>query len=110
LRFLIDAMLPPSVVDRLDALGHVATTPTTLGAHNLPDEVLVQLASASGMVIVTGNASDVAAVTDCAVLFVRKSWWAMESLAPSLASALDRWAVANPDPGPWPHWLSSELR
>jgi hypothetical protein len=110
LRFLIDDMLPPSVVELLDALGHAATTPAKLGAHNLPDEVLVQLASASGMVIVTENASDFAAVTDCAVLFVRKSWWAAGSLPASLASALDRWAAANPEPGPWSHWLSSELR
>jgi len=81
-----------------------------LGAHTLPDEVLVQLASADGRVIVTENASDFAAVTDCAVLVVRKSWWPTRSLAPRLASALDRWAVANPERGPWAHWLPADLR
>lgn len=110
MKFLIDSMLPPSLVDLLGALGHGATTPAELGAHNLPDDVLMQLAAGSGMVVVTENASDFATVTDCAVLFVRKSWWSAGSLAPSLASALGRWAVANPDPGPWPHWLPSEHR
>jgi Domain of unknown function (DUF5615) len=43
-RFLIDSMLPPRVAELLVAAGHDATTPTQLGAHNLPDDVLVQLA------------------------------------------------------------------
>lgn len=110
MRFLIDAMLPPAAAQRLDALGHDCTTPSMLGAHNLPDDVLVRLASADGRVIVTENASDFAAVTDCPVLFVLKSWWPAGSLAANLASALDRWAKATPDPGPWPHWLPDDLR
>ncbi len=110
MRFLIDAMLPPSVAELLDALGHDASTPSEFGAHNLSDEVLVQLASGDNRVIVTENASDFAAVTDCPVLFVLKAWWPTGSLASSLASALDRWAKANTDPGPWPHWLSADLR
>jgi predicted nuclease of predicted toxin-antitoxin system len=110
LKFLIDAMLPPSVVELLDALGHDATAPSKLGAHNLSDDVLVQLAGADNRVIVTENASDFAAVTDCPVLFVRKSWWRTGSLASNLASALDRWADANPEPGPWSHWLPVDLR
>jgi hypothetical protein len=110
LRFLIDAMLPPRVADLLDAAGHDATTPSKLGAHNLADDVLVQLAGADGRVIVTENASDFASVTACPVLFVRKSWCPSASLAPSLVDALDRWASANPDPGPWPHWLPADLR
>jgi predicted nuclease of predicted toxin-antitoxin system len=110
LKFLIDAMLPPSVAELLHALGHDATTPSSLGAHNLSDDVLVQLAGAENRVIVTENASDFAAVTDCPVLFVRKSWWPTRSLASNLASALDRRAEANPEPGPWSHWLPSDLR
>jgi hypothetical protein len=110
LKFLIDSMLPPSVADLLDALGHDATTPSALGAHNLPDDVLMQLAAMEGMVIVTENASDFAAAADCAVLLVRKSWWPLGSLASSLAAALERWADANPEPGPWPHWLHADLR
>lgn len=110
MKFLIDAMLPPSVADLVGGLGHDGVTPSMLGAHNLPDDELVRLASAAERVIVTENASDFAAVTDCPVLFVRKSWWPTESLAPRLAAALDRWAKAHPEPGPWPHWLTEDLR
>lgn len=110
MKFLIDAMLPPSVADLLDDLGHDATTPSKLGAHNLSDEVLVQLASADNRVIVSESASDFAQVTDCPVLFVRKSWWPTGSLASNMASALDRWADANPEPGSWSHWLPADLR
>ena len=110
MKFLIDSMLPPSLVELLDALGHDCTTPSMLGAHNLPDDVLVRLARADDRVIVTENASDFAAVTDCTVLFVRKSWWPAGSLASKLASALDRWAKANPEPGHWSHWLPGNLR
>ncbi len=110
MKFLIDAMLPPSVTALLDALGHDAVTPLMLGAHNLPDNVLVQLGRAEGRVIVTENAGDFTAVADCPVLFVRKSWWPPGSIASKLAPALDRWAKANLEPGPWPHWLPADLR
>ena len=52
----------------------------------------------------TENASDFAAVMDCPVLFVLKSWWATGSQAQDLAAPLGRWATANPEPGPWSHW------
>lgn len=103
-------MLPPETAERLKTSGHDATTPADLGAHNLPDEVLIELAAADGRVIVTENASDFAAVTTCPVLFVRKAWWPSESLAARLAGAVDRWASANRQPGPWSHWLDAELR
>ncbi|MGQ0845272.1 MAG: DUF5615 family PIN-like protein [Sporichthyaceae bacterium] len=110
MKFLIDAMLPPATAGLLDGLGHDATTPFELGAHTLPDDVLVRSAGAAGRVIVTENASDFAVVGGCPVLLVLKSWWPTESLASRLASALDRWAKANPEPGPWPHWLPADLR
>ena len=110
MRFLVDSMLPPVVAELLGAAGHDATTPYLLGAHNLPDDTLIQLAAVEGRVIVTENASDFAAVTTCPVLFVRKSWWPTSSLGPGLAAALGRWAAANPDPAPFPHWLAAELR
>jgi hypothetical protein len=109
-KFLIDGMLPPQVAERLDAAGHDAVIPAELGAHNLPDDALVALAALEGRVIVTENASDFAHVTTCTVLFVRKSWWPAEVLAPSLAAALERWAAANTEPGPWAHWLEADLR
>jgi hypothetical protein len=110
LRFLIDSMLPPSTAELLAAAGHDATTPAQLGAHNLPDDTLVLLAAAEQRVIVTENASDFAAVTDCPVLLVRKTWWPQESLAPRLAAAIERWACENEQPGNWAHWLTAECR
>jgi hypothetical protein len=110
LKFLVDSMLPPAVAEMLEAVGHSATTPNQLGAHNLPDDVLIQLAAADGRVIVTENASDFAGVTTCPVLFVRKSWWPSSSLAEKLTGAIGRWAKANPDPGPFPHWLPADMR
>lgn len=110
MRFLIDAMFPPQVAERLNAAGHDAVTPEELGAHNLPDEVLIQVATAEQRVIVTENASDFAHVTTCPVLFVLKSWWPARALVPRLADALDRWAAAHSKPGAWPHWLAADLR
>ena len=110
MKFLIDSMLPPGIAERLGTMGHDATTPAGLGAHNLPDDVLVQLAAAEDRVIVTENASDFASVAACPVLLVRKGWWPSGSLAASLATALDRWAEENPHPGKWAHWLAAELR
>jgi Domain of unknown function (DUF5615) len=109
-RFLIDSMLPPRVAGLLGTAGHDATTPAQLGAHNLPDDVLVQLAAADDRVIVTENASDFATVTACPVLLVRKAWWPAGSLTETLAGAVDRWAKANAEPGCWAHWLPAELR
>lgn len=103
-------MLPPRVADLLRAAGHDATTPTQLGAHNLPDDVLIQLAAAEDRVIVTENASDFAGTTACPVLLLRKAWWPAASLAETLTGALDRWAEANAEPGCWAHWLPAELR
>lgn len=103
-------MLPPQAAERLNTGGHDAVTAAQLGAHNLPDDVLVQIATTEARVIVTENASDFAHVTSCAVLFVRKVWWPAEGFAASLAGALGRWAAAHPDPGPWPHWMEADVR
>src|SRR5438067_12979971 len=102
-------MLPPQVADRLNDIGHDAVTPTTLGAHSLPDDILIELASVERRVIVTENASDFARATACTVLLVRKSWWPSEGLASRMAEVLDRWAAANADPGPWAHWLGNDF-
>jgi hypothetical protein len=109
-KFLIDSMFPPDITRHLATRGHEGHRPAELGAHNLSDDVLVGIATAERLVIVTENASDFARVTACPVVLVRKSWWPPQRLAPALASALDRWAVANPDPGPWAHWLDAEFR
>ncbi|MHB8452831.1 MAG: DUF5615 family PIN-like protein [Mycobacteriales bacterium] len=110
MRFLVDSMLPPRVAELLTAMGHVSVTPQGLGAHNLSDDDLIDMAEVEELVIVTENASDFAAVTTCTVLFVRKSWWRPASLTTNLAIAVYRWAEANPQPGRWPHWLAREFR
>ena len=103
-------MRPPDVAGLLESAGHDATTPAMLGAHNLPDDILVQLAASEGRVIITENAQDFAATSTCTVLLVRKSWWPTKSLAGGLAVAAARWATDNPDPGPWAHWLAAQYR
>ena len=110
MKFLVDSMLPPGIAELLDRAGHDATTPARLGAHNLPDDVLVLLAAADGRAIITENARDFAGVGSCPVLLVRKAWWPLASLAERLAAAVDRWAIDNAEPGPWAHWLPAELR
>jgi hypothetical protein len=109
-KFLVDSMLPPRTAELLDAVSHDATTPTRLGAHNLPDDLLTQLAAADGRVIITENARDIAGVASCPVLLVRKSWWPSDALAEKLSAAVDRWTTANAEPGSWAHWLAAELR
>ena len=44
--------------DLLTARGHDAVTPADLGAHNLPDDTLIEIAGTEGRVVVTENASD----------------------------------------------------
>ena len=103
-------MLPPAAAELLVDDGHDATTPYQLGAHNLPDDDLIRIATVEGRVIVTENASDFASATTCPVLFVRKSWWPPSSLSSKLAAAVDRWAKQNPEPGSFAHWLPADLR
>ncbi|MGI9017146.1 MAG: DUF5615 family PIN-like protein [Euzebya sp.] len=110
MRFAIDAMLPPLTCALLSERGHEAVTPLDLGAHNLPDDTIIQLAADAQLTIVTENAQDFAHATICAVLLIRKSWWPPEVLAPRLARALDLWAADNPVPGSWAHWLTVTYR
>lgn len=110
MKFLIDSMLPPAIAIALEQAGHDAITPRDAGAHNLPDDFLIELATSEGLVIVTENASDFAHVTTCAVILVRKSWWPRERLVSDLAAALDRWAKSHEKPGTWAHWLEPEYR
>jgi hypothetical protein len=110
MRFLIDAMLPPPTCGLLADRAHVAITPTDLGAHNLPDDTLIEIAGTDGWVVVTENAVDFVHATSCTVLLVRKDWWPSEALTARLAESLDRWAHAHPNPGHWAHWLDSTYR
>jgi hypothetical protein len=110
MRFLIDAMLPPSTCGLLVDRGHEAITPTDLGAHSLSDDTLIEIAGTDKWVVVTENAVDFVHATSCTVLLVRKDWWPSAAFAPRLADSLDRWAHAHPNPGHWAHWLDSTYR
>ena len=110
MRFLIDAMLPPDICTMLRERGHDAVTPTDLGAHNLPDDTLIEHAGAEDRVIVTENAADFAPTTSCAVLLIRKAWWPSKCMATPLADSVDRWASDHPEPGHWAHWLDATYR
>ena len=110
MRFLIDAMFPPHVADQLNARGHDAVSPVSLGLPRMPDAAVIQLAVSDVRVIVTENMGDFASVTSCTVLFALKAWWPREALAQRLTTALDRWANANPEPGSWARWLEAEFR
>lgn len=110
MRFMIDAMLPPHITEALNSAGHDSVTPAMLGAHNLPDEALIQLASVEGRTIVTENARDFSHVTVCPVRLVRKAWWPIGTVAARLQVAVQEWAMLNPEPGAWSHWLPSDLR
>jgi hypothetical protein len=103
-------MLPPQIADQLNALGHDAISPWTLGTPTLPDAAVIERAISEGRVIVTEDMGDFAGVTRCSAVFVRKSWWPPEVLAPRLTTALSRWAEANPEPGFWARWLDAEFR
>ncbi len=63
-----------------------------------------------GRIIVTENARDFANVETCTVLLGRKRWWLGPSLARKLATALDLWAEAHPEPGLWAYWLHERFR
>jgi len=109
-RFLIDAMLPPATAVWLNARGHDAVTPIDLGGQDLPDALLIEMATAQQRIIVTENSSDFAHVEVCSVLLVRKSWWRAATMAGDIARALNRWAEAYPEPGLWARWLDAEFR
>ena len=103
-------MFPPAVLDYLNAAGHDALSPASLGDPRMEDPTIVEISSAEGRVVVTENTGDFARVTTCPVLFALKVWWPTGALGRRLADALDRWAAANPSPGDWPYWLEAEFR
>src|SRR5262245_53769191 len=99
-------MLPSESADRLNRLGHEATTPR----FKMSDADIIQVAVMEQRVIITENFRDFAPVRGCPVLFIRRSWWSKQTLASRLATAVHRWAVANPRPGYWAQWLPAEFR
>ncbi len=114
MRWLIDEMLPPAVADHLHQLGHDALGVAAAGLAEADDAVIYAAAVEQDRVVVTENFADfsvivtqrVAGDEPCVpVLFIRKRDFPRGgAFAPHLADHLHRWAIANPDPYPGPHW------
>jgi hypothetical protein len=109
MRFFLDGMLPAETREILQSRGHDVVSPSTLRAPRLLDLTIVEIASDEGRVVVTENWRHFTQVRTCPVLFVNKKWWRRSVMAGRLASALDRWSIANPEPGSWAQWLPAEF-
>ena len=115
MRCLLDEMLAPDTAEELKGRGHDATTVAALGLPGQADPVIFDRAVSEGRVVVTENIVDFALLLDqrlrneepvVPVVFVRKADLPRRgALSHHLASRLDRWAEANPDPYLGPHWL-----
>lgn len=110
MRFFLDAMLPHQASEILRSLGHEATSSAERNNPELPDAEITQAAISESWIIVTENWSDFVTIRESTVILVNKQWWSKQPMHVRLATALDRWAAANPEPGPWPQWLPAELR
>ena len=102
-------MFSSKVALDLETIGHDAFSVVAQDPR-ARDGALVAKATAENRVLVTENFQDFAFVTECCVLFVRKSWWPAGSFDLRLAHAIGKWADANPAPGPYARWLEAEFR
>ena len=114
MRCLLDEMLPPAVARALEGIGHAACTVREAGLAGAADPDVLEAVVREHRVLVTENVADFARLlsdrlaTDlpCVpVVFVHRAGLGRQAPWPNLASALDRWAKANPDPYVGPHWL-----
>lgn len=106
--FLIDEMFPTATAELLRGThGHDAVNVAEIGLRAAEDSHLAAAARAQGRVVVTENVADFAGERDVALAFVlKKNLPAGGGQAVALATALDRWAQANPDRYLGPHWPS----
>ncbi len=110
MRWLLDEMLPPALAEQLGQLGHDAVTARSAGLAGQADQDVYERAVDDDRVIVTENFGDFARLAEdrlatgkacISVVFVRKP---VGGGLGDLASRLDRWALANPEPYPGIHW------
>jgi hypothetical protein len=109
LKFLIDAMFSPDVGMNLETMGHDAISIVSW-TRQPADVELLTMAASEGRVVVTENFRHFARATACPVLLIQKDWWPRGPFHLRLATALNRWAAANPDPGNYARWLDAEFR
>ncbi len=114
MKWLVDEMFPAAVAEALRDKGHDAVAVSELEMQGAPDNEVFDRAVMEKRVVVTENFADFAALVDerqadddpsATVVFVRKSWFpAGRALPAHLATHLDQWAEANPDPYEGLHW------
>lgn len=104
--FLIDEMFPPAAAGLLrETYGHDAVHVAEAGLQAADDGQIAAVARAEGGAVVTENVADFSAERDVVLVFVlKRNLPAGGGQAAALATVLDRWAKANPDPYVGPHW------
>ena len=117
MRFLIDEMFGPDVVDRLRAAGHDAVGVRDLGLASRDDATVLARAVKDHRVVVTENVADFVPLLDqraaageplTPVLVVLKANVPRGAgkLTNSLVRRLDKWSTSTPEPYRHVHWLS----
>lgn len=108
MRFLIDEMFPPRTCTQLVERGHDAVHVRDLGVDARPDREVAAAAARENRVLVTENVKDFAAEHDIVVVCVLKSHLPQRGMDGHLASVLDQWAAATPEPYVGLHWPKTE--
>lgn len=106
MKFLIDEMFAPTTAAILrDTHGHDAVHVSDIGLQATEDSQVAATARAEGRAVVTENVADYATERDLVLVFVlKRNLPAGGAQPPALATVLDQWARANPDPYLGPHW------
>lgn len=108
MRILIDEMFPSGTCARLVERGHDAVHVRDLGVDARPDREVAAAAARDDRALVTENVKDYAAEHDIVVVCVLKSHLPQHGMDAHLASVLDQWAAANPEPYVGLHWPKTE--
>jgi predicted nuclease of predicted toxin-antitoxin system len=116
-RFLVDEMFGPDVVDQLMVQGHDAVDVRDLGLVGADDATVLACAAKDARVLVTENAADFIPLLDqraatgerltpVLVVLKRNLPRGARPMGNALARRLHSWSQANPDPYRHVHWLS----
>lgn len=108
MKFLLDEMFPRRACAQLIERGHDAVHVRDLGLNARPDREIATAAAREDRALVTENVKDFAAEHDIVVVCVLKSHLPQHGMDRHLASVLDQWAAANPEPYVGLHWPKTE--
>ncbi len=98
MRFLIDEMFPPGTCAHLAQRAHDAVHVRDRGLDAGPDSEVATVAAREECVLVTENVEDFAGERGVGVVCMLKSRLPSHGMYVHLASVLDGWAAANPEP------------